>query len=153
MARANYQVLVIPYYISNGTVQYCIFHRSDMDIWQFIAGGGEDEDESALVSAKRESFEEAGIGMDAAYFPLDTQCSIPVSCFRNAQEMWGDDCFVIPEYSFAVMIHDKNLKISNEHVAFEWVDYREAIGRLKYDSNKTALWELDTRIKKGLCRS
>lgn len=37
MARAKYQVLVIPYFIENNIVKYCIFNRSDMDIWQFIA--------------------------------------------------------------------------------------------------------------------
>ena len=30
MARAKYQVLVIPYHIENGNVKYCIFKRHDM---------------------------------------------------------------------------------------------------------------------------
>ena len=150
MARAKWQVLVIPYFIENETVQYCIFHRSDMDVWQFIAGGGEDEDESAIMSAKREAYEEAGIKMNAAYFQLDTHCSIPASCFKKAQEIWGKEVLVIPEYSFAVMCKDRYIKISHEHKSYEWVGYAEAVKRLKYDSNKTALWELDTRIKRGL---
>ena len=43
LARAKYQVLVIPYHIENGNVKYCIFKRNDIKVWQFIAGGGEDE--------------------------------------------------------------------------------------------------------------
>ena len=43
MARAKYQVLVLPYQRQGGKVLYCIFKRSDMDAWQFVAGGGEDE--------------------------------------------------------------------------------------------------------------
>lgn len=34
-----------------------------MKVWQFIAGGGEDEDETIIISAKREAYEEANIGM------------------------------------------------------------------------------------------
>ena len=41
MARAKYQVLVIPYHVEKENIKYCIFKRSDMDVWQFIAGGGE----------------------------------------------------------------------------------------------------------------
>lgn len=37
MARAKYQVLVIPYCIENGKVQFCLLRRSDIDIWQFMA--------------------------------------------------------------------------------------------------------------------
>ena len=50
-----------------------------MGIWQFIAGGGEEEDISIIESAKREAFEEAGISKTctfssstpaAAYHPI-----------------------------------------------------------------------------------
>ena len=50
MARARYQVLVIPYCIMDGQARFCVFRRNDLDIWQFIAGGGEDEDASILVA-------------------------------------------------------------------------------------------------------
>ena len=50
--RAAFQILSIPYRIINGTPRYCVFHRSDHDQWQFIAGGGEDN-ETSLESAKR----------------------------------------------------------------------------------------------------
>ena len=54
MARRKYRVLVIPYFIKGDKIQFCLFRRRDMDIWQFIAGGGEDEDSSVIESAKRE---------------------------------------------------------------------------------------------------
>ena len=37
MARARYQVLVIPYCIEDSNAQFCLFRRSDMGIWQFMA--------------------------------------------------------------------------------------------------------------------
>ena len=58
--RAPFQILAIPYRIVDGTPMYCVFHRADHDQWQFIAGGGEDN-ETPLAAAKRETFEEGGV--------------------------------------------------------------------------------------------
>ena len=43
----------------------------------------------------------------------------------------------------------KDIKIilSDEHEKMEWVNYNNAMKKLKYDSNKTALWELNERLK------
>ena len=61
MARSPFQVIVIPYRIdANGQFQHLAFKRSDLDVWQWIAGGGED-DEKPQQTALREAFEEAGI--------------------------------------------------------------------------------------------
>lgn len=96
MARAKYQVLVIPYIKSDEEILYCIFKRNDMDdCWQFIAGGGEEEDQTPLVSAKREAFEEAGITSWARFVKLETKCSIATECFPKARLIWGEDCLVI----------------------------------------------------------
>ena len=152
MARATYQVLVIPYHVEKENIKYCIFRRSDMDVWQFIAGGGEDEDETVIISAKREAYEEANIDKDCKYVSLDTQRTIPTYCFKEARQIWCEDCLVIPEYSFAVMLDSISLILSHEHTEYEWVDYETAMKRLRYDSNKTALWELDNKIKLGILR-
>ena len=141
MARARYQVLVIPYCIQDGNVQFCLFRRSDMGIWQFIAGGGE-----------REAFEEAGISKTCNFFKLDTCCSIPANCFKNAEAIWGKECFVIPEYAFAVRVESAFLQLSHEHTEYNWLTYAEAHTRLQYDSNKTALWELNRRIALGMLK-
>ena len=58
--RAPFQILAIPYRIINGAPLYCVFHRADFDQWQFIAGGGED-DESPVQAARREISEEGGV--------------------------------------------------------------------------------------------
>lgn len=145
MPRANFQVLVLPFVIEDNVIKYGVFHRSDMDIWQFIAGGGED-DETHLQAAKRESFEEAGIENTNSFYKLDTLCSIPVWIFGEHAKAWGNNCFVVNEYSFAVNLTDTNLKIANEHTNYKWLDYENAMKILKYDSNRTALYELNKRI-------
>ena len=152
MARAKYQVLVIPYCMDGSEIQYCIFRRSDMKIWQFIAGGGEAEDSSVTASAKREAYEEAGIPMGSDYVRLDTCCSIPSNCFKNAEAIWGKECFVIPEYTFAVNVENTSLQLSQEHTEYNWLTYAEAQNVLQYDSNKTALWELNRRIALGMLK-
>lgn len=141
---------MLPYKKVDGKILYCIFKRSDIDVWQFIAGGGEEEDAALLVSAKREAKEEANIFDTEKYSALETQCSISTECFKKARLMWGETCLVIPEYSFAVEITDSEIMISTEHTEFEWTDYNTAVQKLKYDSNKVALWELDNKIRLGI---
>ena len=151
MARAKYQVLVIPYKKSDNGILYCIFKRSDMnECWQFVAGGGEDEDKTPLISAQREAFEEAGISSCLHFTELETKCSIATECFKKARAIWGEYCLVIPEYCFAVEMKCGDISISQEHGCFEWVDYSTAKERLRYDSNKVALWELDNKIRLGI---
>ena len=151
MARAKYQVLVIPYVQTTDGVLYCIFKRSDMDnCWQFVAGGGEEEDVTPLVSAKREAFEEAAIPFDARFTQLETTSSISTEHFPKARQIWGESILVVPEYCFAAQLTNKNICLSSEHTRFAWVDYDTAMQRLQYDSNKVALWELDNKIKSGV---
>lgn len=71
------------------------------------------------------------------------------TCFKEARKIWGENCLVIPEYTFAARMNTTILELSQEHTKYEWVDYKTALKRLRYDSNKTALWELDSKIKLG----
>lgn len=147
MSRAKMQVLVIPFFQEGNSVQYCIFRRADMGIWQFIAGGGE-ADETPLETARRETREETGIGPNAVFHQLASICSIPTQIFsERIRADWGEECLVIPEYAFAARVHAMEIVLSAEHVKYRWVDYHTALQLLKFDSNKTALWELDQKIK------
>ncbi len=75
--RAPFQILAIPYRIVDGTPMYCVFHRADHDQWQFIAGGGEDN-ETPLAAAKRETFEEGGVH-STQWLGLKSLSYIPVT--------------------------------------------------------------------------
>ena len=145
MSRAPYQVLVIPYIKADDAIRYCVFERKHPMI-QFIAGGGEDA-ETPVEAAKRECFEEAGILADD-FVKLTSLCYIPTNIYsQNQREIWGKSVFVIPEYAFAVKLKSASITLSEEHKAYKWVLYEEAISLLKWDSNKTALYELDCKIK------
>jgi dihydroneopterin triphosphate diphosphatase len=145
MARAPFQVIVIPYQINfNEQLQYLVFKRSDLDVWQWIAGGGE-SNEKPEQTARREAYEEAGIPDDAQLLQLDSIASIPATHFLD-HHLWGSNVYVIPEYSFGIEVKNCVIHLSSEHCKCEWLDYEIAQSRLKWESNKTALWELDQRL-------
>ena len=145
MSRAAFQVLVIPFRVgTDGEPRYLLFKRADSAVWQWIAGGGED-DEEPEQAARREAFEEAGIPQDARLMRLDSVASIPSVHFAD-RHLWGDDVYVIPEFSFGVEVRGREVRLSGEHGACEWLDYEAARGRLEWDSNRTALWELHSRL-------
>ena len=146
MGRAAFQILTIPYVRGEKETLFCLFKRSDMNLWQWIAGGGEDH-ETAIQAAKRESFEEANIKSNEKYTELKTVTSIPSYCIKQFKD---SEIFVLPEYAFGVEIVASEIKISEEHSEYQWVNYETAISLLTYDGNKTALWELKNLIEKNL---
>ena len=145
--RAPYQTLTILYKEEDAKILYAIFYRTSHPIWQFISGGGEEE-ESIFETAIREISEETSIKINKEQIlKLDSKISIPVVNITG-DYTWGKDVYVIPEYTFAVHVKDLDIKLSNEHKEFKWVTYEEAMEKLNYDSNKTALWELNERLKR-----
>jgi dihydroneopterin triphosphate diphosphatase len=146
MARAPFQVLIYPYrQTSQASFEYALLRRSDEGFWQGIAGGGEDN-ETLLEAAKRESYEEAGIANNADFLQLDTVEYVPVTAFRDSA-LWGEQIYVIPQYSFGVWIKNGAIVLSHEHSEFRWLPYEEASKLVKFAGNRTVLWELDKRLK------
>lgn len=142
MARAQFQVLIIAYRIAScGEPEYAIAKRSDMDAWQFFSGGGE-ENEAPIQAARREANEEGGIPVDLEFVKLDSIASIPAHNFAAHKE-WGQDVYVISEYSFYVDVGAQDLSVSREHTEILWRPYEEADRLLTWDSNRTALWEVN----------
>ena len=143
--RAPLQVLVILYKKEKDEILYGIGLRSTRNIWQFVAGGGEDK-ETPIEAAVRELREETGINIKKEdLIVLDSKTTIPVVNVTGTYT-WGKDVFVVPEYAFAVNATNFQIKLSNEHTEFKWLKYDKAMEILTYDSNKTALWELNEKL-------
>lgn len=143
--RAPFQIHAIPYRVVNDRLIYCVFHRADIDQWQFIAGGGED-DETPLKAAKREIWEESGISANNV-MALKSMSCIPANIFpREYLNNWAEDTFVVPEYAFGFEC-TVEIVLSHEHIECLWLAYDEARAKLKWDSNKTALYELNCRLQ------
>ncbi|MGU3370284.1 NUDIX pyrophosphatase, partial [Bacillus mycoides] len=96
---------------------------------------------------KREAFEEAGIIRECPYIKLDSVSSLPVEDVVG-EFLGGEDVYVIKEFSFGVKVPTKNIKLSKEHFKYKWLCFEEAVTLLKWDSNKTALRELNKRLLK-----
>ena len=113
-----------------------------------MAGGAEDK-ETPIEATVRELREETGINIkEEDLIVLDSKATIPVVNVTGTYT-WGKDVFVVPEYAFAVNATNFQIKLSNEHTEFKWLKYDKAMEILTYDSNKTALWELNERLIKN----
>ena len=127
----------------NNEYEYCIFYRNKKEFWQGLSGGVEDN-ESLIQTVKREILEETGIKANDI-LELSSISTIPVVNITG-EYTWGKDVYVVTEYSFGALLENQNIKLSSEHKKYEWLSYDEAYKRLTYDSNKTALWELNERL-------
>ena len=143
--RAAFQVLVLPYRQTPDGLRYALLRRADAGYWQGIAGGGE-AGESPLRAATRETAEEAGLRGE--FVPLDSRATIPVVAVTG-EFTWGPDVLVIPEFAFGVRVEDAEFTLSREHTEYAWFGFDEASAKVRWDSNRTALWELDHRLRHG----
>ncbi len=142
--RAPFQILAIPYRFIGGNLRICVLHRADHDQWQFVAGGGEDS-ETPVEAARREIWEECGLYAEVTQ--LTATCHIPTNIFHpHILDEWPSDLYVVPEYSFAFPCPDE-LTLSHEHTECVWLTPAEARSKLKWDSNRTALYELECRLR------
>lgn len=143
--RLPYQVLIIPYKKSLEEFKFLILKRSDFGFWQWVSGGGETEDKDIIKTVVRELREEIDVSVDIErVIKLESKNTIFED---NPLKYKNKDITVIPEYAFGVEIKEDKISISKEHKEYRWVTKKEADKLLKYDSNKTALLELDKIIK------
>lgn len=144
--RKPIQILVFLFYKEKNKYLYAIFKRRDFKFWQGISGGLED-DETLLKAAKREIFEETKIKPTSRFIKLDSKTSIPIE--HVGKHRWKKNIYVATEFSFGVESNTKEIKLSKEHTEMAWITFEKALKLLKYDSNKTALWELNRRLTKN----
>ena len=142
--RAAFQILAIPYRIVDGCPLYGVFRRGDCHQWQFIAGGGEGA-ETPAEAAKREVMEESGVQSDQ-WIALQSLSYLPVTVISpQARQHWDKHIYVIPEFTFGFQCQQE-IRLSCEHEEYLWLPYEEALQRLKWDSNRTTLFELHCRL-------
>ena len=142
--RATFQILALPYRKKGEAWEFCVFHRTEPDEWQFTSGGGED-DETPEQAALREIWEETGFHAEHLT-RLSSVSYVPANVFReDARAHWPKDIYVVPEYHFAYEC-TQEIVLSHEHRECVWLTYPDAQRRLKWDSNKTALYELWCRL-------
>ena len=146
--RAPFQILAVPYRFIENELYFCVFRRADSDVWQFIAGGGEDN-EKPIQAALREIKEETGVTAEKLT-ELKSVAFVPAEVVaENMRTHWNKNIFVIPEYSFAFECN-ADPTISCEHSEYQWLPYNDARKLLKWDSNKVAMYEIMCRLNSGM---
>lgn len=75
--RAPFQILVILFRRTPGGPEFAVLKRSDTHYWQFVAGGGEDE-ETPIQAAERETQKE--VAVSGEMMRLDSLSTVPKEC-------------------------------------------------------------------------
>lgn len=88
-----------------------------------------------MESAIREVKEETGLEVSNLIFKGLYEYVNPVAMDR----------YMIFNY-ITKKIPTKDISLSKEHFNYKWLCFEEAVTLLKWDSNKTALWELNKRL-------
>lgn len=144
--RKPHQILAFPFIKENNEYLFGIFCRNgSKEVWQGIAGGVEDFDKTYKDACMREANEEAGITDFSNIIELESICTMPVPNVTK-KFIWGYDVLLIYEHCFGIECKNKDIVLSDEHSKMEWLNYEDAKKKLKWDSNKNALWELNYRL-------
>lgn len=124
-------------------LQVLIMERADKaGFWQSVTGSVEG-DETPLQAAIREVLEETGL--DAARYDLqDWQASNVYEIYPHWRYRYAPGVTENTEHLFGLELPEKlPIKLSpNEHVRYEWVDWREAAKRVFSWTNVDALKRL-----------
>ena len=140
-------VVVFPFRLAVDGPRYAIFQRADNTDWQSVSGGVED-DEDLATAARRETVEETGLGHSSPLYKLDMVSGVEKTCFA-ASTHWSPGLYIVPKHFFGMDVGQESTSVvlSDEHRVFRWLGYDEAYRTLRYDDDRTALWELDARIR------
>lgn len=125
---SNYVELHI-FKIENDQMKFLLLKRSPDEkypnIWQMVTGKIK-ENEKAFEAALRELKEETGLNALEVY-------SVPVVNSVYLSE--SDEVCLIPVFACRVNANSE-VRISNEHIEFKWVDEEEANKLLNWESQK-----------------
>jgi dATP pyrophosphohydrolase len=124
-----------------------LIERADKaGFWQSVTGSLEVEDDSLCDTAIREVMEETGL--DATQFDLsDWHFSQTYEIYEHWRYRYAPEVTHNTEHIFGLELPNiVDVKLApNEHVAYEWVDWREAAKRVFSYTNVEALRLLGER--------
>ena len=131
---ANIKVRVVDCYVYRQTdkgLMFLILKRNEKKLyehlWQGVAGKIE-KDEEAWEAAIRELKEETGLD------PVKMFVADHVSQFY---EKHGDRVNLVPV--FGIEVDSKNVILSDEHIEYKWVDFKEAFDTLVWNGQKKGI--------------
>ncbi len=144
-------VLVV-IYKSNGEV--LLIERADKaNFWQSVTGSLDSPDEDLAIAAAREVHEETGI--DVRLLPsgalLNMNHQIEYEIYPQWRYRYALGVTSNTEHWFSLLVPDSTpISLApREHVAFQWLPYKEAAERCFSPSNRDAILQLFDAPKAG----
>lgn len=121
----------------NPDVRYLLLRRRRRrgGFWQPVTGRVEPFDETFGSAAVREVVEETGITQHRCLIDLNYAYR-----FTHGEREYF-------EHAFGLEVIAGPVQLSKEHEDFRWVAYEEALGMLRWRSNKRVLQMLDRRVR------
>jgi dihydroneopterin triphosphate diphosphatase len=117
-------------------IKYLLLKRSESKqpfpgIWQIVTGKMEEE-EKAYNTAIREVMEETSLK------PVKCYVAPKINGFYTPH---NDNIYLIPV--FVICVDDERIVLSDEHVQYEWLDFKNAYNRIHWYSQKENLKIID----------
>ncbi len=112
-----------------GTPYYLLLQYSPT-YWG-LAKGGIEKDEKIEETAAREIQEETGL--TDIHFAGDFKVEIEYFFHREGQRIYKTVTFLLAE------THEKEVKISFEHIGYIWLPYAEAVEKVSFENEKKLL--------------
>lgn len=106
--------------------------------WDFPKGNIE-RGETEIETVRREVYEETGI--DDLEFIFGFREKISYFYYRNKKKIYKEVIYYLAKTS------KKNVKLSYEHKAYEWLPYEEAYKRITYQNSKEVLKKAHKYLK------
>ena len=126
--------------------EYAMLQRSDNPLyWQGVSGGVRDK-ETPKQAALRVSAYEAGTPANSTIYEQHFKTFLPRTIFSGVD--WHQDILLVPQYYFAIPFSG-NLRLSEQHTAYKWCGYEEAMRLIYWQSQQTALFELNGLLLVG----
>jgi 8-oxo-dGTP pyrophosphatase MutT (NUDIX family) len=125
--------------VRNG-IEYLLLHY-EAGHWDFVKGHVE-KGESEEETARRETLEETGL--KSTTFLSDFRERIDYFYRRRGRTVSKEVIFYLVRN-----VGQEQVKISGEHVGYEWLTYREALERLTYRNAKETLRKAEEFLQRS----
>ncbi len=129
---------VVIYRMENGDPKYLILQH-ERGHWDFVKGNLE-KNEKIRDTMIREAMEETGI-QDLKFYD-DFEKKISYFYRRSGKTVYKEVVFGLAE------TQTEQVKISYEHVAYRWVNYKEALKTLSFENSIKTIKKAHKRIMK-----
>jgi len=126
-----------------GEIEYLLLQRTRTSnagqIWQTVVGGVE-WNEDLVEATRREVFEETGLTRLQGITAIGYVFSFPVRMPQEQPTRYAPDVPTICTTVFAArVVSARPIRLSREHVTYDWFPYQEAMNKIHWPEEREAL--------------